>query len=314
MEPINQATSHPEDSFFPELRSEQLSPTSCGHQHHAPRGSLHEPIPLNFASAVERSFLPSLAQELALRPKSADAPPMPILGDHSITVYADGRNRSLPLHLFAEETERDGRFTELLWARNNRRLAATLANETRSLLDSIAHRADERTLGLFQGNFLRGPVGTLPIGRLAAGLAAEMFEVPLTPLGIQSEESGKRIIRWYLVDEGPERRIHRIGSETERLRFCQEVLGEGFRIGHHLLTKPLEAVIALGARLGLLNGLSDERTAYIAAPNDRDCTGHRLALIIRPGSTRNWAPGLEVCWAHHDSLPRPPETVVPFER
>jgi len=308
MKPAQPGSERPVDTIPSNLQEETLPPRPGLIE--PPHGVLHGREPLNFDAAVERSFLVSVAQELATRRRIESSLPRWNPEGPSTVRNEDG-SPLMTMHLLGEEVIRGNGSTEFNWARTSRRFARLLTNETRELLDSIVRLADERELGLFHTSYLRASAGPVPLGRLIAGLAGELVERPLSPFGIVHADSTRAIFRWYLIEEHPQLPPNLNGSEGERIRFCQDVIGLGFRDGHHVLSRPLEAIVALGKRVGLLSGMSDERTAYIASPNELDSTGERLALVARPGPLEGWAPGLSVCWAHHDTIPRPTETLRP---
>jgi hypothetical protein len=273
------------------------------------QGVLHGLTPLPTQTAIELAFLPSVAQEQALYRRRATAVAVYDNARSTFSVIEEGQIRRLTMHLLAEEHHHPGQNSELRWAHTNSSLKQNLTAHTTHLLGTIHHLAEERELGLFHGRFLRGIGGPLPIGRVVSAIAAELLETPLTPLGVQREDKGRAILSWYLVDDtASPHQPHRIDSERERLVFCRNVIETGFQLGHTFIEQPLDAVVALGQRLGLLSGKSDSRTAYVVAPNSPDNTGEPLALIIRPGSPAGRVPGIAIGWAHHDLTPRPRET------
>jgi hypothetical protein len=273
---------------------------------------LHGHTPLEINAATEISFLPSLAQELSLYIGRNEGSTRFDLAHSTCSVSENRVLRTLPMHLLAEETLREGRPSELMWVFNNGSLNRSLSEKTHAVLEKIHRAAEERELSPFQARYLRSFGGPIPLGRLVSGIAGELLDSPLTPIGLSRRDANTTHFRWYLVDDSStERRLHQLGSELDRLKFCRDVVEEGFRMGHQFFRKPLEAVVALGHRLGLVSGKSDERTAYLVAPHTPDITGEPLSIVVRPGHEQNRVPGLEIGWAHHDHIPRPAQTKRP---
>ena len=277
----------------------------------ARRGAVHGVPNLDINTAIGLSFLPSLALEVAFdnrlsRTKSH--------GDHTtgtLSVEENGGTTSIPIHLIAHEVQPHRGGAEVYLARTNRALFNDLPVRTKSFLNTVHALAEERGFDAFERRLLRArePAMPVPLGRALTGLIGEMLETPFTPFSLTKVDDQAVRVMWYLAENtAPDHALDQQGSEEERLRFCRDVIEHGFSLGRHLIEKPLEAFCAVGMRLGLIAGRSDEKTAFIMAPNKLDVTGERLALLVRAGSEECRIPGLEVCWAHHDSYPRPAAT------
>jgi hypothetical protein len=275
-----------------------------------PHGAIWGATPLTFAEALQNAILPSFAGEIALHRWC---------GERSATFDAvngcllvAGHPTPLPAHLLAREVEYHGLGRELSFARTNADIFPHLSPATRSALDGLHQNALLRGLDTFDQPMIRQRTMDieLPLGRCLAGIAAELEQCPRTALGIAREDDHATYYEWYLVDTDPLQAIlPDERSESARLRFCIDVLEESFPRCRSILTDPLNAVRLLGARLGLITGRSDPATVYLMAPTARDVSGERLALVARLGGESSRIPGLEIGWAHHDTRPRPDETL-----